>query len=236
MREMLAEKRPDGPTQAELPHWTSWSSRSTDPESAVVKECFNEMIAKFVDYADKLMAALQATVARALPAIEAEFAPLGVSVGPRGTHVFHKTHAAPRPPATEGLHLVPLSGGVYQLMVELRGPTGEMFDWNIVDLECDWKSAKPACHPEGRAFETVTVPDDGAAPERGLRLLAPAPLRKDLDPEYQAAKNRRRELKRRYWDWAAARHAAANSAAPAAGAAATGGASPCVPFKGCSAS
>ncbi len=160
---------------------------------------------------------LRAVVSRNLPAIAAEFEPLGIKLGPQAAHNFHKTHAA------NGLHLVPLSGGVFQLMVELEAPTGALFEWNLVDLEADWKTAVPACHPKGRAFDTVTVTDANGAPERGLRLLSPAPLREDLNPDYQPAKSRRRELKRRYWDWAVARHVATGGGdSPVGAAAATG--------------
>lgn len=133
----------------------------------------------------------------ALPAIEAALVPLGVRVGPKRVHVYHKTHTA------GGLDLVPMSGGVFQLMVELEhvetGVEDGTFMWNVVDLECDWKTAKP-----GGEAAAVEVVDDTSAPEHGLRLLSAAALREDLNGRYQPSKELRRRLKREYWDWAVA--------------------------------
>ena len=171
------------------------------------KACFDESLAMFVTYATELMEAFKEAAAALTEQFREELKPLGIEIGEKGVHVYHKTHAAPRgdnPP----LHLVPLSGGVFQLMCELTPPAGaaegaETFIWNLVDLEADWKSAKV----DGEAFPTTTVPADAPDQERGLRLLAPDELRKDLGPSYQPVKEQRRQFKREYWDWAVKAHA-----------------------------
>lgn len=177
------------------------------------KACFGESLTEFVTYAGELMEAFKEAAAAMTEQIVDELKPLGISIGEKGVHVYHKTHAAPRgddPP----LHLVPLSGGVFQLMCELTPPVGavgaENFIWNLVDLEADWKSATI----DGEAFRTTTVPADAPDQERGLRLLAPDDLRKDLDGDYQEVKRQRRKFKRDYWDWAAT--ACTNVACPPA--------------------
>ena len=169
------------------------------------KGCFDESLATFVTYAGELMEAFKEAAAAMTEQFRDELKPLGISIGEKGVHAYHKTHAAPKgdnPP----LHLVPLSGGVFQLMCELTPPAGavgaENFIWNLVDLEADWKSATI----DGEAFPTTAVPADAPDQERGLRLLAPDELRKDLDGEYQEVKQQRRQFKRDYWDWAAKAH------------------------------
>ena len=146
MRALLAE-RGGGPSTADKESWS-------EEEAAQFKACFDESLAMFVEYAKELMEALKAAAEAVLEKITSELKPLGIGIGPQAVHVFHKTHAAPRgdnPP----LHLVPLSGGVFQLMCELTPPGGgDPFIWNLVDLEADWKSAKV----DGKAFPTVTVP------------------------------------------------------------------------------
>ena len=146
MRSLLAE-RGGGPSSADKESWS-------EEEKAQFQACFDESLAMFVTYAKELMEALKAAAEAVLEKITSELKPLGIGIGPQAVHVYHKTHAAPRdgkPP----LHLVPLSGGVFQLMCELTPPAGaEPFIWNLVDLEADWKSAKV----DGKAFPTVTVP------------------------------------------------------------------------------
>ena len=146
MRALLAE-RGGGPSSADKESWS-------EEEKAQFQACFDESLAMFVTYAKELMEALRAAAEAVLEKITSELKPLGIGIGPQAVHVYHKTHAAPRgdnPP----LHLVPLSGGVFQLMCELTPPGGgEPFIWNLVDLEADWKSAKV----DGKAFPTVTVP------------------------------------------------------------------------------
>jgi len=170
----------------------------------------------FVTYAKELMEAYKEAATALTDQIREELKPLGFGIGEKGVHVYHKTHAAPRgddPP----LNLVPLSGGVFQLMCELTPPAGaaegaENFIWNIVDLEADWKSASV----DGKAFPTTTVPADAPDCERGLRLIAPDDLRLDLDGMYQnLVKKQRRAYKRQYWDWAVKAHADAAAAPPA---------------------
>ena len=160
----------------------------------------------FVKYAKELMEAFKVAATAAIEKIREELKPLGIGIGGKGVHVYHKTHAAPNARNPRGLHLVPLSGGVFQLMCELTPPASaegaENFQWNIIDLEADWKSAKV----DGEAFPMTTVPADAPDPERGLRMLAPNDLRKDLNGKYQPAKERRRRLKRAYWDWAVVAH------------------------------
>ena len=146
MRSLLAE-RGGGPSTADKESWS-------EEEKAQFQACFDESLAMFVTYAKELMDALKAAAEAVIGKITSELKPLGIGIGPQGVHMYHKTHAAPRgdnPP----LHLVPLSGGVFQLMCELTPPGGgEPFIWNLVDLEADWKSAKV----DGKAFPTVTVP------------------------------------------------------------------------------
>ena len=149
MRALLAE-RGGGPSSADKESWS-------EEEKAQFQACFDESLAMFVTYAKELMEALKAAAEAVIEKITSELKPLGIGIGPQAVHVYHKTHAAPRgdnPP----LHLVPLSGGVFQLMCELTPPAGadgaENFIWNLVDLEADWKSAKV----DGKAFPTVTVP------------------------------------------------------------------------------
>ena len=116
--------------------------------------------------------------------------PLGICIGSAGCHISHKTHAS------NGLHLVPLSGGVLQLMVQLN-KAGEIFEWNVVDLECDWKTAKPkssAC--------PVEIVDNKDLPEYNLRMFREKEMRLDLNFKHQPNKELRRKLKREYWDWA----------------------------------
>jgi len=239
MRALLAE-RGGGPSSADKESWG-------EEEKAQFQACFDESLAMFVTYAKELMDAFKAAAEALSEQIRSELKPLGVDIGPQGVHVYHKTHAAPRgdkPP----LHLVPLSGGVFQLMCEVTPPAGadgaEPFIWNLVDLEADWKSAQV----DGKAFPTVTVPltltlipalaqahspspspspnpcpnpnpspnqvpSDAPDTERGLRLLAPDELRKDLEGKYQEVKEQRRAYKREYWDWAKAH--ADESAPPA---------------------
>jgi hypothetical protein len=195
MRKLIEERAPGEPSASSRPKWETWSTRSNDPETAVLKECFDEALAEFVVHAKALMEELQKVAEAALPLIEQEMLPLGIKVGPRGALVFHKTHAA------SGLHLVPLSGGVFQLMVELVHSSGDAFMWNVIDLECDWSSALPACHPKGVA-KPVELVTDPSLPEFGLRMLEMAALREDLIPKYQECKEGRRAMKRSYWDWA----------------------------------
>ena len=70
-------------------------------------------------------------------------------------------------------------------------------------------SPSPNPHPNPNQ-----VPSDAPDAERGLRLLAPDELRKDLEGKYQEVKEQRRAYKREYWDWAVKAHASA-SAPPA---------------------
>ncbi len=123
---------------------------------------------------------------------------MGVVIGPKGCHVNHKDHAA------DCLDFMPLSGGIFHLMVELvhvqTGGAEGTFFWSVVDLECDWKTAAAAAE--------VELVNDASAPEHGLRLLSAAALRADLNNVYQEAKILRRCLKREYWDWAVENHSA----------------------------
>ena len=243
----------------------------TDAQRALFAACKRETIARFVAHAAALMAAMEAATAALLPEVERALAPRGFGLGAAGVHVHHKTHTAARagkPP----FHIVPVSGGVFQLMVELiHTASGHSFLWNVVDLEADWKLAGPAGAPgwskwpswrghswpprahssaseglglpsalvrRGPAPQTSplreavafppeaaqvddfaafdhpgapapceVVPADSSLAVRGLRLLAPAALRADLEHSFQPSKERRRAYKRAYWDWAVARHA-----------------------------
>ena len=152
MRSLLTE-RGGGPSTGDKESWS-------EEEKAQFQACFDESLAMFVTYAKELMEALKAAAEAVIGQITSELKPLGIGIGTQAVHVYHKTHAAPRdgkPP----LHLVPLSGGVFQLMCELTPPAGaEPFIWNLVDLEADWKSAKV----DGKAFPTVTVPVKAPAP------------------------------------------------------------------------
>lgn len=191
---------------------TEWTAE----EKARVDGCCEEALALFVEYATRLMGALKARCSEFATAIEKEMAPHGIGFGPKGVHVYHKTHAA-APKNKDGtmgepLHLVPLSGGVFQLMVELTAPTPakDVFIWNVVDLECDWKTGK---NPHGTCFPTETVPMElRSVMGRGLRLLSCDEVRKDLDNKYQVAKEERRRLKREYYDWAKAAYEAQHHA------------------------
>ena len=160
LRALLAER--DGvPTSGDEGSWS-------EEEKAAFKACFGESLEKFVTYATELMDALKAAAEALIEKITSELKPLGIGIGPQGVHMYHKTHAAPRgdnPP----LHLVPLSGGVFQLMCELTPPGGgEPFIWNLVDLEADWKAWKLAdgrtAKVDGKAYPTVTVPANEPSP------------------------------------------------------------------------
>ena len=113
MRQLLAA-RADVPTTDDKAQWS-------DAERAAFQECFAEALAGFVEFAKRVLERMRVVMEEALPQIAAALAPLGIRVGPQGAMAVHKTHAAARngkPP----LNLVPLSGGVFQLVVELVPP------------------------------------------------------------------------------------------------------------------
>lgn len=196
LRERLAV-HPAAPTTSDRTRWS-------ESETAAFQACYNEAIASFVAYAKRLLERLRVVLVEALPAIEREFAPQRIEVPAGGIRIMHKTHAAAqgnKPP----LHLVPLSGGVFQLTVELTAPgrgrgdrAPETFFWNVIDVEADWKTASAGGAP---APVEVAV-DDPALPEHRLRMLSADAIRADLNNKFQVVKRRRRELKRAYWDWA----------------------------------
>ena len=51
---------------------------------------------------------------------------------------------------------------------------------------------------------SVVAIDDEDRPEHGVRFLAPAALRRELDITCKPSKEHRRALKREYWDWVVA--------------------------------
>ena len=53
-----------------------------------------------------------------MEAIMIELTPLGVRVGPKGVFIHHKTTGN-----LGKLNLIPLSGGVFQLSIELSSPS-----------------------------------------------------------------------------------------------------------------
>ena len=182
-------------------HKTPNVKERTDDEKELFRACKQETIALFVEHAATLMAEMAAATKRMLPQIERELAQHGFKLGRGGVHIHHKTHTAARegkPP----FHIVPVSGGVFQLMMELTY-AGNAFLWNIVDLEADWKLAGPC----GKPAPCEVVAADSALPVRDLKLLAPTALRADLEHKFQPNKEQRRAYKREYWDWAVARHA-----------------------------
>lgn len=213
VRQQLAARR-DAPTSADRATWSA-------AQTAAYQACMDEAIASFVVYATRLMERLRGVLVEALPAIEREFAPQGIEVcGSRqkvpqnGVCVHHKTHAAAKgnQPA---LHLVPLSGGVFQLMIELSAPCAGpgkgahanrpcTFYWNVIDLEADWKTATVGGAPSP---VEIAAEDDLSVPEHGLRLLSADACRADLNGRFQVLKYRRRELKKAYWDWSVRWHA-----------------------------
>jgi len=140
MRKLLAA-RTDAPAGADKSEWSV-------AEAAAVQACFDQALAGFASYAQALLERMRLALVAVLPSVEAALAPHGIRVGPQGVRVFHKTHAAGRsgkPP----LNLVPLSGGVFQLVVEMLPPAADgaaegaaPFLWNVVDLESDWRSPK----------------------------------------------------------------------------------------------
>lgn len=187
-------------------HKTPDANERTAAEKELFRECKQETIKLFVEHAAKLMAEMAAVTKQRLPQIEGELAQHGFKLGPEGVHIHHKTHTAARA-GKQPFHIVPVSGGVFQLMIQLTY-AGHAFLWNVVDLEADWKLAGPC----GKPAPCEVVAADAAMPIRGLKLLAPTALRADLEHNFQPNKEQRRAYKRDYWDWAAARHAEQNPA------------------------
>jgi hypothetical protein len=203
---MLDERVTEG-TEG-VPTGTAWAQWSDD-DKVKVKACYDEAILEFVTYAKGHLDAISANIATLLPAITSELAPLGITIAPEqssnGVYVYHKTHAAPRG-GKPGLHLVPLSGGVFQIMLELA--KGEhKFYWNIVDFEADWKSVQDrgdfTSFAESGGNTPVHIVSADADPQlHGIRIPTKEWMRKDLNLVCQPGKEGRRGLKRDYWDWA----------------------------------
>ncbi len=185
--------------------WNGAKDQSESCERA--QASFDKVIREFVEYALLHMEQVKDALLKVQPTIAAALKPLGVSFaddaeGPVIMH--HKTHTDP----PQRLNLVPLSGGVFQVVVRLR-KDGASFSWNILDFEADWKSV------HNRGDFTKLIKQQGVTPTEmvnskpdgscnwhlnGLHVPTQEWMRKDLGIKCQPAKEERRHLRRVYWD------------------------------------